>query len=224
MKDNITTVLFDLDGTLLDTYELIIQSFLHTFDHFVPGQFTREDCIPFIGPSLYETFGSILPEKAEEMVAYYREFNKKNHDTLVREFPGVVETVHALHEHGYKLGIVTTKMRDTTLMGLDLVNLRPYFQTIVALDDVENTKPDAEPIIKALEALEAKPEEAIMVGDSHHDILAGKNAGTKTAGVAWTIKGEDTLLQYEPDFILEQMPDLLEIVGVDGNDAENDTV
>ncbi|MFS8652093.1 MAG: pyrophosphatase PpaX [Caldibacillus sp.] len=216
MKDKITTVLFDLDGTLLNTYELIIQSFLHTFDHFVPGRFTREDCIPFIGPSLQETFGAILPEKTEEMVAYYREFNKKHHDEFVREFPGVSATVQTLYDQGYKLGIVTTKMKDTTLLGLDLVNLRPYFQTIIALDDVEKTKPDAEPIYKALSQLEAEPEEAIMVGDSHHDILAGKNAGTKTAGVAWTIKGKATLERYAPDYMLEKMPDLLSIVGVDG--------
>lgn len=215
MKDKITTILFDLDGTLLDTYELIIQSFMHTFDHFVPGRFTREDCISFIGPSLYDTFGSVLPEKTEEMVAYYREFNKNHHDALVREFPGVIDTVQTLYNQGYKLGIVTTKMKDTTLQGLELVNIRPYFQTIVALDDVEKTKPDAEPIYKALAELDAKPEEAIMVGDSHHDILAGKNAGTKTAGVAWTIKGEETLRQYEPDYMLAAMPDLLRIVGVD---------
>ncbi len=215
MKDNITTVLFDLDGTLLDTYELIIQSFLHTFDHYVPDRFTREDCIQFIGPSLQETFQSILPEKTEEMVQYYREFNQKHHDALVHAFPGVTETVQTLHQNGYKLGIVTTKMRDTTLQGLNLAKIRPYFQTIIALDDVEKTKPDAEPIHKALARLGATPEEAIMVGDSHHDILAGKNAGTKTVGVSWTIKGKDTLLQYEPDYMVDEMRELLTIVGVD---------
>jgi pyrophosphatase PpaX len=209
----ITTILFDLDGTLIDTNELIISTYLHTLEKYYPGKYQREDVLPFIGPTLWEAFGGIDPERAEEMITEYRTWNLANHDAMVKEFVGVSETVKALVEKGYKLGIVTTKMHSTVLKGLRLMDLEKYFDVIIALDHVEKAKPDPEPIFKALEQLSSTPEEAIMVGDNYHDILAGKNAGTKTAGVAWSIKGRDYIAKYEPDYILENMADLLTILG-----------
>lgn len=83
---------------------------------------------------------------------------------------------------------------------------------IVALDHVEKPKPDAEPVLKALSLLGSEPHAAIMIGDNHHDIIGGRNAGTVTAGVAWSSKGRDHLLQFDPDYMLETMPDLLTIL------------
>jgi pyrophosphatase PpaX len=212
MNNKINTVLFDLDGTLIDTNELIISSFLHTFEHYYPNQYKREDVLPFLGPTLRETFETLDASKVDDMIATYRTYNLAHHDTLVTEFPTVLETVKVLKETGYKVGIVTTKLSDVVMKGLKLTKLDSYFDVIVALDHVKKAKPDPEPIIKALEQLSSKPEEAIMVGDNYHDILAGKNAGTQTAGVAWTIKGRDYLEQFNPDYILEEMADLLEIL------------
>ncbi|MBT2689076.1 pyrophosphatase PpaX [Bacillus sp. ISL-47] len=209
---SINTILFDLDGTLIDTNELIISSFLHTLGQYYPDSYQREDVLPFMGPTLHETFESINPEKVEEMIAVYREYNIKNHDVLVKEFEGVFETVRTLKESGYKLGIVTTKVSNVVEKGLKLTNLDQFFDVVVTLDHVENPKPDPEPIIKALNLLEAKPEEAIMVGDNSHDIEGGKNAGTKTAGVAWTAKGREFLARFEPDYMLDNMADLLDIL------------
>lgn len=208
----INTVLFDLDGTLINTNELIISSFLHTLHTYYPNQYTREDVLPFIGPTLRETFMSIDPKRADEMIACYREYNHKHHDVLVQEYETVYETVQKLHEDGYKLGIVTTKVRITVEMGLKLTNLAQFFDVVVTLDDVQNAKPDPEPIQRALHLLDAQPSEAIMVGDNHHDILAGQNAGVKTAAVAWTIKGREYLESYKPTFVLEKMSDLLTIL------------
>ena len=215
MDTQIDTVLFDLDGTLIDTNELIIQSFLHTMEHYFPGQYEREHVFPFMGPTLQETFEKLNPTKVEEMIQTYREFNHREHDRLVKEFEGVYETVEALIRHGYKIGIVTTKIRETVLKGLRLTKLEPFFPVIVAIDDVEKAKPDPEPIEKALKLLDSIPEHTIMVGDNHHDILGGKNAGTKTAGVAWSIKGEAYLAQFKPDYMLQNMKDLLKILGVE---------
>ena len=108
---------------------------------------------------------------------------------------------------------MTTKIRDTVNMGLKLTKLDQFFDVVVTLDDVENAKPHPEPVLKALEQLGSSPEEAIMVGDNHHDIEAGKNAGTKTAGVSWSVKGREYISSYKPDYILEKMSDLLPIVG-----------
>jgi len=209
----IDTILFDLDGTLIDTNYLIINSFLHTLDRYYPNKYTRDDVLPFMGPTLAETFGSISPENMDEMIRTYRAFNLANHDMLVKEFTGVFETVRTLKESGYKIGIVTTKMHDVVLKGMKLAKLDQFFDVVVALDHVSNAKPDPEPILLALEQLGSKPETAIMVGDNYHDILAGQNAGTKTAGVAWTAKGRDYLEKFEPDFMLESMADILDIVG-----------
>ncbi|KKK39438.1 pyrophosphatase [Mesobacillus campisalis] len=214
MSNRIDTVLFDLDGTLIDTNELIISSFLHTLENYYPGRYQRSDMLPFMGPTLQETFEAINPKGYREMMDMYRTFNKANHDLLVTEFEGVTETVAALKEEGFKLGIVTTKLSDVVMMGLNLTGLNRYFEVIVALDHVQKPKPDPEPVQKALQALASRPETAIMVGDNHHDILAGKNAGTLTAGVAWSLKGREHLAAYQPDYILEKMPDLLPVLGV----------
>ncbi|MFS0636584.1 pyrophosphatase PpaX [Mesobacillus foraminis] len=214
MNRKIDTVLFDLDGTLIDTNELIISSFLHTLGHYYPGRYQRADVLPFLGPSLKETFEALNPEGYEGMIKTYREYNLSNHDLLVREFEGVNETVRKLKEENFKLGIVTTKLSDVVAMGLKLTGLDEFFEVIVALDHVQNAKPDPEPINKALDLLGSTADTAMMVGDNHHDILAGKNAGTVTVGVSWSIKGREHLAATHPDYILEKMPDILPILGV----------
>ncbi|RIW38995.1 pyrophosphatase PpaX [Bacillus salacetis] len=215
MSKKITTVLFDLDGTLINTNELIIASFLHTLNHYFPDQYKREDVLQFMGPPLEESFLKVNPDAVEEMVKMYRAYNLEQHDSLVTEFEGVFETVQTLSQNCCKLAIVSTKVRDVVIKGLELTNLDQFFDVIITLDEVEKAKPDPEPVEKALSALGSAPGEAIMVGDNHHDILAGKNAGTRTAGVAWTAKGREHLDQYEPDFMLETMADLLDAVGME---------
>jgi pyrophosphatase PpaX len=211
----IDTVLFDLDGTLINTNELIIASFLHTLDHYFPNEYTREKVIQFIGPSLHDSFSGLLPDRVEEMIDMYRSFNHEKHDELVEEYETVKETVKTLHEKGYKLAIVTTKRSDTARMGLKLTGLEPYFPVLVGIDNVEKVKPDPEPLLRALDQLNSSPERAIMVGDSQYDVLGGKNTGTLTAAVAWTIKGREFLEAYEPDVMLETMSDLLSYLGED---------
>jgi pyrophosphatase PpaX len=213
MKSNINTILFDLDGTLIDTNELIISTYLHTLEKYYPGKYKREDVLPFLGPTLHEVFENMNPERVEEMILEYRTYNLANHDLLVKEFVGVMETIETLKKKGYKLAIVTTKREDVAFKGLRLMKLDHFFDVMIAYDHVKKVKPDPEPIFLALEKLDSVPEETLMVGDNFHDVLAGKNAGTKTAGVAWTIKGRDYLAKYEPDYMLENMKDLLTILG-----------
>jgi len=162
-----------------------------------------------------ETFGSIDAQRAEEMTAKYRAYNLANHDKIVTIFEGVYDTIKLLKERGYKIAIVTTKLSDVVDMGLRLTKLDEFFDVIVALDHVTRAKPDPEPVLMALEKLGSTPEEAIMVGDNSHDILAGKNAGTKTAGVAWTLKGREFLASLQPDYLLDNMRDLLSILEVE---------
>ncbi|WP_100374006.1 pyrophosphatase PpaX [Bacillus sp. FJAT-45037] len=212
---NIKTLLFDLDGTLINTNELIIASFLHTLEHYKPGEYDREKVITFIGPPLADSFKTVDAERYEEMIDFYRTHNHAFHDELVREYEGVFETIKTLHEKGYNLAIVTTKIRKTALMGLKLMNLDSYFDVVVGLDDVTHAKPHTEPLELALERLGVTKEGAMMIGDSPHDIHAGKNLGIPTAGVSWSIKGEEAIRALEPDYVLETMADLLDILEVE---------
>ncbi|WP_186580892.1 pyrophosphatase PpaX [Aquibacillus kalidii] len=210
----IRTILFDLDGTLIDTNELIIASFSHTLEKHADRKYTREEILNFIGPPLKDSFLSIDESRVEEMIATYKEHNLSNHSDYVVAYPTVVETMKQLKKAGFQLGIVTTKIGATAKLGLEITGLENIFECLIALEDVKHAKPHPEPIIKALTELNAQPATTIMVGDNYHDIEAGKNAGTKTAGVAWTIKGRETLEAYQPDFMLEEMSDLLKILGV----------
>ncbi|SDQ25878.1 pyrophosphatase PpaX [Virgibacillus salinus] len=210
---NIHTILFDLDGTLIDTNELIISSFMHTFEQY-GRELSRREAIEFIGPPLRDTFHQVDPDQVEAMVETYREHNLYHHDNYVTAFPNVVETIDQLQKKNFKLGIVTTKMNRTVEMGLKVTGLSNYFETIITLDDVVHAKPHPEPVLKAMQELEASVDSTLMVGDNHHDIDAGKNAGVQTAGVAWSLKGKEKLSEYKPTYMLDEMRDLLKILGV----------
>jgi len=208
----ITTLLFDFDGTLLDTNDLIIQSFLSVLGKRYPGRFTKEDALGFIGPSLKQTFDEIDESLTELMIQEYRAWNIAMHDELAVEFDGVAETLRLLKAKGVKMAIVSTKRSDIVKKGMKLMGIEDLFEVVIGLDNVVNPKPDPEPILLALEQLGAKKEEALMIGDNSHDIEGGHNAGVRTAGVAWTAKGEDFLASFNPTIMLQHITDLLDIV------------
>lgn len=212
MAKPIKALLFDFDGTLLDTNELIIQTFQTVLDRHYPGKYLREHIIPFLGPTLLESFGTVDPLKADQLVTEYREWNLEHHDDLVTEFEGVADTLHKLHALGIKMAIVSTKRHEMILRGLRLLQVEDVFETIIGVDDVQKPKPDPEPLLLALERLGVAADEAIMIGDNYHDIEGGKNAGVRTAGVAWSLKGEAFLRTYHPDYMLQHISDLLAIV------------
>ncbi|MBD7945649.1 pyrophosphatase PpaX [Psychrobacillus sp. Sa2BUA9] len=204
-------LLFDLDGTLLNTNELIIESFLHILGDKFPGKYDRESVIPFLGPSLRETFDGIDPVQTESLILSYRAWNEEQHDQMVTAFDGVVETLQKLKNQGYKLAIVSTKRRSMIDRGLRLIGCQSLFDTIVGYEDVSNTKPDPEPILLALERLNVSKEDALMIGDNFHDIVGGQRAGVDTAAVAWSIKGEAFLATFNPTYMLQHISDLLSI-------------
>ncbi|KRF04543.1 pyrophosphatase [Paenibacillus sp. Soil766] len=211
----IQTVLFDLDGTIVDTNELIVQSFLHSLEGETPEAISRELIIPNMGRPLVEQMEFFTGKKeVEALINKYRTFNLAKHDELVQEFPNVRTVMAKLHENGIKIGIVTSKIRQTTLMGLKLCGLAPYVSVIVTVDDVKEPKPSPEGIFAALKELGSSAEETMMVGDSHYDIEAAQNAGVTSVGVSWSWKGRAYLEQYNPDHIVDDMFDLLPLVGI----------
>lgn len=209
----IKTVLFDLDGTIIDSNELIINSFEYTFKQY-NHVLTREELIQFNGPPLRETFENVDFDRADEMIKTYQAHNFENHKEYIQLFPNVIETIKRLKDNNIAIGIVSSKTHKGILLGLELTGLRSYFETIVGIDDVVHPKPHPESVVKAMNELDGKIPSTIIVGDNYHDIQAGKNAGIRTAGVAWSHKGKEYLETYEPTYMLEDMLDLLDIVGV----------
>ena len=211
----IDTVLFDFDGTIIDTNDLIITTFLHVLEGKTAAPFTREHILPYMGQPLVDQLKLFSgQEEVEELVAAYREYNLSVHDEMIREFPHVREVLYLMHSKGIKLGIVTNKMKLTTDKGLRYFGLEHLMDAVITMNEVTVGKPDPQGVKLAVELLKADPKKTLMVGDSQYDLQAAQRAGVKSAGVAWSLKGEAYLNQFEPDYMLHDMRDLLPIVGI----------
>lgn len=206
------TVLFDLDGTLLNTRELINRSFVHTFEHFRPDHvLTDEELDSFFGPSLRQTFSrySTDEQEIEEMIHYYRQFNVASHDEMVTAFPGAKSLIRTLARKGYKLGVVSSKKTDLVEHGLEIFGMRDKIKVIIGEEDVKNPKPDPEGILEAMRILDSK--KALYVGDGVGDIEAGKNAGIDTIGVLYSDRKEQ-ILAAEPTYTIHSLDQILAIL------------
>jgi len=211
----ITTVLFDLDGTIVDTNDLIIDSCMHALSGHVPEGFGREQIIPLMGEPLAQQMRKFTGrEDVSALVKAYREYNLANHDERVSLFPDVRETLGKLKEAGLRLGVVTTKMRETTIRALKLLEIYSYMDALVTLDDVEHAKPHPEPVAKAIAALGSEPSETLMVGDSSVDVVSASRAGAVPIGVAWSLKGERLLTEYGAEHVVRSMGELLPLCGI----------
>ncbi|MFC7679233.1 pyrophosphatase PpaX [Paenibacillus sp. GCM10028914] len=210
----IETILFDLDGTIIDTNEMIITSFMRVFEQGPKGPLKREDIIPHMGTTLEQQLQTFSGEEdVSTLVPLYRTYSNKYHDEMVRPFPYVNEVIEWLYAQGISMGIVTTKIRPTTLMTLEKFDLEKYMSAVVTVNDVENPKPHPEPVLKAIESIGCNPQTTLMVGDSTVDIQSAKAAGVLAAGVAWSLKGEQVLRDCGADYILKDMRDIYTIVG-----------
>ena len=206
------TILFDLDGTLLNTKPLIDRSFIHTFEHFRPDyRLTDEELDSFFGPSLRQTFSRYSSDEneIEEMIKYYREFNIANHDEMVTAFSNAKEVLKKLSKKGYKLGVISSKRTDLVEHGLFITKLLGYFQVVLGEEGASNPKPDPEGINNAMKQLKSK--KAMYVGDGVGDILAGKNANIDTVGVLYSDR-VDQIIAAEPTYTINDLNQLLIIL------------
>ena len=202
----LSTFLFDLDGTIIDSIELILTSYRHTIK--VHRGFEPSDDVWMrgLGTPLWVQFRewSDDPTEIQAMVATYREYNLANHDAMVRPYDGVVEQIRALAARGKRLGLVTSKLRGGARRGLKIAGVEELFTIIVAADDVTQPKPDPEPVLKAVALAGAKPAETVFVGDSRHDLESGRAAGVKTAAVLWGPFDRSDLADLAPDYWLDR--------------------
>ena len=210
----IQTVLFDLDGTLIDSIRLILDSYHHTLAaHGVPPR-TDDDWLRGVGTPLSVQFAEWRDDlgKVEAMVATYRAYNLAHHDRMVTVYPGVVAAVEAIRAAGRRTGLVTSKNRQGALRGLTLVRLEAMMDVLVCADEVTNPKPDPEPVEKAVALLGADPATTVYVGDSIHDMVSGRAAGVRTAAALWGPFGREHLELASPDYWLETPADLVTLL------------
>ena len=208
------TFLFDLDGTLIDSVQLILDSYHHTLAaHGLPPRSDAE-WLAGVGTPLTAQFADWKDDAGtmEALIDTYREYNLANHDRMVREFPGVVAAVRAIRAQGRKTGLVTSKNRRGAVRGLKLVGLDDAMDVLVCADDVTHPKPHPEPVEKAVSLLAADPACTVYVGDSIHDLLSGRGAGVRTAAVLWGPFTRSQLESAEPDFWLERPEQLLSLL------------
>ena len=212
-NERFDTILFDNDGTLLDTRELIDKSFIHTFEKFRPGyELSNEELDSFFGPTLYQTFSKYgeTEEETQEMIKYYREFNEPNHDVYAKVFPYAKDVLKKLNKKGYKIGVVSSKKNNLLAHGLEHFGLLEYVDIVVGADDVKNHKPAPDSLLFAKEKLNAK--KVLYVGDTLNDIMAAKNADMKSVGVLY-IKHPEIMLDAKPDYVISNLNELLRILG-----------
>jgi pyrophosphatase PpaX len=204
------TILFDLDGTLLDSIELILNSARHAFrdrQGHVPDD---AEWTSLIGMPLEASFRRYASDDSDvaTLLARYREYQMSNHDRLVKCYDEVVETVDFIRAAGHPVAVVTSKTGWLARRGLDHVGLGPHFGVIVGCDMCERHKPDPQPVHIALERLGYQPREAAFVGDSVHDIEAGNAAGVTTVAALWGPFSREDLAASKPTHFLERMADL----------------
>ncbi len=208
-------VLFDLDGTLLDSIELILASYHHTIAHHGLAPQTDEVILEGLGTPLEAQLSRWTddPSAVPAMIATYRAHNLALHDEMVRPYPGVCEVVHSLRARGTRLAVVTSKRRDGTRRGLAALGLEASFDTLVCADDVRNAKPHPEPVELALERLgSVAPDRAVFVGDSTHDMRAGRAAGVRTAAVLWGPFTREALAPTAPDHVVGSAAELASLL------------
>lgn len=207
------TVLFDLDGTLVDSGAIILASFKHAARTVLARDVEEEQIAALVGGSnLHDQMRVLSPAHVDELVRVYREHNRPLHDEL-EAFDGVEELIETLSGQGRKLGIVTAKGRQTVDLAFAALSLESYFDAVVTADMTDRHKPDPAPVLKALELLESEPADAAFVGDSPYDIAAGKAAGVFTVAVSWgKIHPEERLLEAGADVLVHSPKELLDVL------------
>ncbi len=209
----IDTVVFDFDGTLANTNQMIINSFKHIY-----SVFRKEDCdekyvMSTFGEPLALTlsrdFGSF---NFDDVIACYRDYQKDRFNDEVTLYETVAETLEYLKNKNIKMGIATSRLKNSTLPALEKFNIKKYFNAVVSADDVEKHKPDKEPLMKAINKLESTPEKTLYVGDSRFDMECAINAEATPVLAGWQHGSDELAEKYNIKHVLDKMWDITKII------------
>lgn len=206
-------VLFDVDGTLIDTAELIADSLEHACRVHLGRVHPREEYLALIGRPAMVQMQILGAEHAAEMfataVAYYEE-----HAHRERPFPGALDALARLHEHGFRLALVTSKTRAELMPTLARYPLHPWVHAVVTADQTTRPKPWPDPVYLALQTLEVAAAEALFVGDSPYDVQAGRAAGVHTGAATWGPHRVEVLQAEAPRYLFRGFRGVLATCGI----------
>lgn len=203
-------VLFDLDGTLIDSIGLLLASVKHAFSGREGRAPTEEEWIAGIGTPLAEQLRPFVEsdEEADQLVTRYRTYQRQHHDKLTSAYEGTLDTLEQLYNWGHPLGVVTSKSNEMMERGLRHTGMDVYMKTMIGCDSCPIHKPDPYPVHMALEELGYEPHEAVFVGDSPHDIASGNAAGVTTIAALWGPFTKNELALYKPSLYLDKITEL----------------
>ncbi len=201
-------ILFDLDGTVVDTVVLIRESHRHAVRTVLGQEFSDERLVANVGKPLLEQMQAFSPEHADELYRVYREWNHAHTAELIASYDGIAPLLQQLSAAGRQLGLVTSKSRDAVDLAFASLPVGKYFDIVVSADDSVRHKPDPEPLRVALDGLGRTANGGCYVGDSPFDIQAGQRAGMVTIAVTWGFFGRDDLEAARPDIVCETAAEL----------------
>jgi pyrophosphatase PpaX len=211
----LSAALFDFDGTLVDTTEMIHQSMRHAASSVLGrDDIPRETLLANVGQPLPRQMELIDAEKAELLLEAYRRHHEEHHDALIGEFPGIEEALARLRSAGIQVAVVTSKGLVSVEMALkNLPGLREVVDRFVTMEDTTKHKPHPEPLLKGLELLGNVPKgEAVYVGDSPFDVEAAKATGLTSVAVSWGAFSEDTLRAAGPNYLVPDIGAAVDIL------------
>jgi pyrophosphatase PpaX len=205
------TVLFDLDGTLVDSAAMILASMKHAASTVLAREIPDDELMAAVGgPGLRAQMEALAPDRVDELVSVYSEHNVGLHSEL-QPCAGVLDALETLHAEGRRMGVVTAKRRATLALAFEVLpRLERYFEVRVGAEDTERHKPSPEPLLEALSRLGEPAEGAVYVGDSPFDVQAAKAAGMGAIAVTWgRIHSRERLEPHGPDAIVDTPEELL---------------
>ncbi|MDY0081830.1 MAG: HAD-IA family hydrolase [Ignavibacteriaceae bacterium] len=207
MKQRFKGIIFDVDGTLTYTNQLIFDSFNHITNKYLGKSFSDEEIIAFFGPTEEVILKEMCKDEYETARDDYYKYYKDNH-TIAQLYEGIKPLIIEIKNSGILLSVFTGKGRTSALITLDELGMTKYFDMIVSGDDVENHKPSPEGIIKFLDKYKLNPAEVLMIGDAPVDIIAAKEAGVEIASVVWDSYEEEKVRQLNSKNIFHSVDEL----------------
>lgn len=201
-------VIFDIDGTLVNSVDLIVASYQYTFRTVLGHEWDEAEIKTWIGQSLYGAFQREVPDHADELFAVYSKWNEEHTEGWIKEYDGIPELAKDLVAAGIRVGAATSKRDQPAQWALDLGHLGDTIPLLVAHDDVDHHKPDPEPLLLAAAKLNADPRTCVYIGDAAVDILAAHNAGMESIGVTWGAGTREAIEEAGPTLICNTVDEL----------------
>lgn len=229
-KDEKPVILFDADGTLLDTTQLIVNSFRHVIDEHTLNEKTAKkysdaELKKYMGPALEVSMAELFPNgNVEQLVNEYRNYNRKHHDEWIQVMPQTVEMLQTLKERGYILGVVSNKIESVVHHGLEICGIKDYFDTIICHEQVEKPKPDPQGLLKACESVCRTHDDLIYVGDSEVDVATARRISAFSVGVIFDEDRATQMKEANPCAMITSWNQFIDLLEEEHEWSDNSTL